>query len=142
MPGTGKGKLVETAAAIVLGVKPATMAKPANEEEMNKRLLAELAKGPRLVFFDNVRGTVKSQSGTNSLALRLLRAPCRGAAGQRTAALRRGARLLVLRFRDRAKQLHYGVGLVHDAEPDVVLDSLPHRLRQWHQFCVADRGLT
>ena len=67
MPGTGKGKLVETAAVIALGYRPAAQGAPSTAEEWDKRLLAELASAPRLVFFDNVRGAVKSTALESAL---------------------------------------------------------------------------
>jgi putative DNA primase/helicase len=67
MPGTGKGKLVETAAVIALGYRPAAQGAPSTADEWDKRLLAELAAAPRLVFFDNVRGAVKSTALESAL---------------------------------------------------------------------------
>jgi hypothetical protein len=67
MPGTGKGKLVETVAAIALGHRPAAQGVPSTAEEWDKRILAELATLPRLVFFDNVRGAVKSTALESAL---------------------------------------------------------------------------
>jgi hypothetical protein len=67
MAGTGKGKLVETIAAIALGCRPAAQGVPSTADEWDKRILAELATLPRLVFFDNVRGSVKSTALESAL---------------------------------------------------------------------------
>ena len=62
MPGTGKGLLVDAVAVLALGSKVRLTPKPESDDEWRKKLLSILANGPRLVAFDNVRGTLRSQA--------------------------------------------------------------------------------
>lgn len=60
--GSGKSKLAKVASLIAEGVEPAMESLSPNDQEMDKRLLAVLAEGSRVVVFDNVTGPVGGAS--------------------------------------------------------------------------------
>jgi putative DNA primase/helicase len=60
--GSGKSKLCKVASLIAEGVEPAMESLSADDREMDKRLLAVLAEGSRVVVFDNIQGPVGGAS--------------------------------------------------------------------------------
>jgi len=60
--GSGKSKLAKVASLIAEGVEPAMESLTTDDREMDKRLLAVLAEGSRVVVFDNVTGPVGGAS--------------------------------------------------------------------------------
>lgn len=55
VPGAGKGKVIETAVAIALGVEVAIMTPTDDDGEDRKQITACLRSGDRVIAFDNVR---------------------------------------------------------------------------------------
>jgi hypothetical protein len=59
-PGTGKGLVTETLAAVVSGSSPGVMNDARTEEEIRKRVTSLLREGPALALIDNVRREINS----------------------------------------------------------------------------------
>lgn len=66
--GVGKGTAVKVVAMVAYGTKQAARATPAKDEEMEKRLIADLLAGLSLIFLDEIMGT-DGTSRLNSPAL-------------------------------------------------------------------------
>jgi hypothetical protein len=60
--GSGKSKLCKVASLIAEGVEPAMESLSPDDREMDKRLLAVLAEGSRVIVFDNIQGPVGGAS--------------------------------------------------------------------------------
>jgi hypothetical protein len=61
-PGTGKSLLVRMMMLVTTGRTGAAMSWPAHEEELEKKVTAALMAGATSVIFDNVEGTIRSQT--------------------------------------------------------------------------------
>lgn len=68
-PGTGKSLLPELLGTVFLGKPPGGSPMPSREEEINKQIGTDLREGHPIIFFDNVKGKVRSASLEAALTL-------------------------------------------------------------------------
>lgn len=68
-PGTGKSLVPELLGTVFLGHPPGGTPLPAREEEIAKQIGTDLREGPAIIFFDNVKGKVRSASLEAALTL-------------------------------------------------------------------------
>lgn len=68
-PGTGKSLLPELLGTVFLGKPPGGSPMPSREEEIHKQIGTDLREGHPIIFFDNVKGKVRSASLEAALTL-------------------------------------------------------------------------